>query len=175
VNPLLLSLIGLGVSAVVIKMIDGETGARKVDNSDAATKRKEFVNAAMGLLGVLYEWGGGHGPKSYGLDCSGLVIVAGKKAGISIEGTADMMFRKLPKVSAPKLGDLAFYGSGGKAQHVVIMTSWDGTTGGCVGANGGDQKVTTEAEAKARNAAVSFVEDFRTVRKDFLGFGSILS
>jgi cell wall-associated NlpC family hydrolase len=77
-------------------------------------KRNKFVDAAKSLLGTPYEWGGGHGKSSYGLDCSGLVIVAARKAGITIPASklnADGMWNSLNKVSVPQIGDLAFYGT----------------------------------------------------------------
>lgn len=139
--------------------------------------RGAFLAAARARLGTPYQWGGGHGDgMSWGLDCSGLVLQAAKAAGLVLPPgatTADTMWRTFRRVQTPEPGDLAFYGSGGKAQHVVIVTSWDGTKAATIGANGGDQTTTTPAAAAAKNARVDERPDHRAIRKDFLGFGSI--
>jgi hypothetical protein len=62
----------------------------------------------------------------------------------------------------------------GKAQHVVILISWDGKSGNTVGANGGDQRVKTVEDARARNASVSIV-NYKNVRRDFLGFATLFN
>lgn len=132
-----------------------------------------FVAAARRKLGTPYQWGGGHSPGTWGLDCSGLVIVAAKEAGIPLGAyipTADGMWRNLPEVSDPSPGDLAFYGSGGKAQHVVIVL--EGTPLRTIGANGGDSTTTTPERAQEQGAAVS--EKTGHVRRDFLGYGRLL-
>lgn len=61
--------------------------------------------------GKPYQWGG-TGPR--GFDCSGLVYEAYLHQGINIgRDTADMLADgKLYQVASPRLGDLAFYGTG---------------------------------------------------------------
>jgi len=70
-----------------------------------------------------YEWGG-TGP---GYDCSGLVMMAYRHAGIHLPRTTYGMLgsRLLVRVRIPKQGDLAFYGTG----HVELFRKWGFTFG----------------------------------------------
>jgi cell wall-associated NlpC family hydrolase len=66
-----------------------------------------------------YCWGG-NGPSCY--DCSGLVVAAYRRAGISLPRTtyemlSSRLLRRIP-ASQRRRGDLAFYGSG----HVELVT-----------------------------------------------------
>lgn len=74
--------------------------------------------------GDAYVWGG-TGPTSF--DCSGLVMMAYRHVGISLPRTTyDMLGSSLLKrVWHPRMGDLAFYGSG----HVELFRKWGWTFG----------------------------------------------
>jgi murein DD-endopeptidase len=67
---------------------------------------------------------GGTGP---GYDCSGLVMMAYRHAGIRLPRTTTEMLAssKLGRVRHPRMGDLAFYGSG----HVELFRRWGYTFG----------------------------------------------
>lgn len=67
---------------------------------------------------------GGTGP---GFDCSGLVMEAYRHAGIRLPRTTFGMLasHKLIRVRHPRMGDLAFYGSG----HVELFRRWGYTFG----------------------------------------------
>ena len=67
---------------------------------------------------------GGTGP---GFDCSGLVMEAYRHAGIRLPRTTYGMLgsRKLVRVIHPRMGDLAFYGTG----HVELFRRWGYTFG----------------------------------------------
>lgn len=67
---------------------------------------------------------GGTGP---GFDCSGLVMMAYRHAGIRLPRTTYEMLasRKLVRVIHPRMGDLAFYGTG----HVELFRKWGYTFG----------------------------------------------
>jgi cell wall-associated NlpC family hydrolase len=67
---------------------------------------------------------GGTGP---GFDCSGLVMEAYRHVGIWLPRTTTQMLasRKLVWVRHPRMGDLAFYGSG----HVELFRRWGYTFG----------------------------------------------
>jgi cell wall-associated NlpC family hydrolase len=67
---------------------------------------------------------GGTGP---GFDCSGLVMMAYRHAGIRLPRTTSAMLAssKLVRVYHPRMGDLAFYGSG----HVELFRKWGYTFG----------------------------------------------
>jgi hypothetical protein len=126
--------------------------------------------------GTPYQWGGGRSPNDCGLDCSGLVIVALKEAGVQLppEGqTSGVWCDVLPVVTDPQPGDLAFFGPNGKAVHVVIvekpLANGDAVT---IGANGGDRDMTC-AQAVASGAKVTrkLVSDFKFA--PFLGYRTI--
>lgn len=68
-------------------------------------------------IGTPYRFGGN---STAGLDCSGLVEMTYRAAGIRMPRTADAQFRALPSVDAPKPGDLLFFGHANKATHVGI-------------------------------------------------------
>ncbi len=70
-----------------------------------------------------YVWGG-TGP---GFDCSGLVMEAYLHVGIRLPRTTTEMLasRKLIRVRHPRMGDLAFYGTG----HVELFRRWGYTFG----------------------------------------------
>jgi cell wall-associated NlpC family hydrolase len=78
---------------------------------------------ALRQKGHPYVWGG-TGP---GFDCSGLVMMAYRHVGIHLPRTTTEMLRShlLVWVKIPKMGDLAFYGSG----HVELFRKWGCTFG----------------------------------------------
>jgi cell wall-associated NlpC family hydrolase len=109
----------------------GDEGEASV--SQAATA----VNAAQGMLGKPYSWGGGNangpsrgtccsprgrsGKSISGFDCSGLTLYAYAKAGISLPRTAAQQYAasKPVKRNQVKVGDLVFYGSSVSSIHHV--------------------------------------------------------
>jgi cell wall-associated NlpC family hydrolase len=78
---------------------------------------------ALSQAGHPYEFGG-TGP---GYDCSGLVMMAYRHAGIRLPRTTYGMLASplLVRVRHPHRGDLAFYGSG----HVELFRKWGYTFG----------------------------------------------
>lgn len=124
--------------------------------------------------GTLYEWGGGHGGGTYGLDCSGLVIDACKAAGFVMQWNSGSMWELLPHVASPQPADLCLYGSGGKATHVTIVEKLtpDGLVA-IIGENGGGSNTTTPATAKAQGAFAKRVPT-HLYRSGFLGFCSLV-
>jgi cell wall-associated NlpC family hydrolase len=78
---------------------------------------------AVTQKGHPYVWGG-TGP---GYDCSGLVMMAYRHAGISLPRTTFGMLASplLVRVIHPRMGDLAFYGTG----HVELFRRWGYTFG----------------------------------------------
>ncbi|QTP53470.1 C40 family peptidase [Billgrantia sulfidoxydans] len=86
--------------------------------SDALSIERALILAtAREALGTPYRLGG-NTPK--GLDCSGLVEMAYRAAGIRVPRTADEQYRNLPAVERAQPGDLLFFGDGRKATHVGI-------------------------------------------------------
>jgi NlpC/P60 family len=123
--------------------------------------RQTMVQAAEQLrdAGTYYQWGGGRHVGDYGVDCSGLIIVAAKAAGVPLppQGwTSTVWWNVLRRVTNPQPGDLAFFDNSGQhpqsANHVMMVT--DPATNAGIGAQGGDSSVTTLAIAQAKNAMV---------------------
>lgn len=120
---------------------------------------------------TLYEWGGGHHPGSWGLDCSGLVIDCAARAGIDLRGwDSHRMWTELPRVVEPQGGDLACYAP----RHVVIVEGYDSATktASIIGANGGDS-TSTSPERAAQQGAFVRREPSHLYRSGFLGFVSL--
>jgi cell wall-associated NlpC family hydrolase len=80
-------------------------------------ERALILSHAQQAIGTPYRFGG-NTPE--GLDCSGLVEMTYRAAGIRVPRTADEQFRALPQVDAPRPGDLLFFGDRRKATHVGI-------------------------------------------------------
>jgi peptidoglycan DL-endopeptidase CwlO len=68
----------------------------------------EAIEYAEQQIGKPYLFGG-TGPQAY--DCSGLVMMAYRTAGVNIERTSELQFASLPSVSASnyEVGDLVFF------------------------------------------------------------------
>jgi len=92
--------------------------ARKVDEF-----AEDFIAVALSFVGTPYLWGG---RTSAGLDCSGLVQLAGEVAGLTCPRDADMQAAELGRplewqgADALARGDLVFWDG-----HVGIMASGD--------------------------------------------------
>lgn len=82
-------------------------------------ERVLILSTAENALGTPYRLGGN---TPAGLDCSGLVEMAYRAAGIPVPRTADDQFRRLPSVRQARPGDLLFFDTAGrgKASHVGI-------------------------------------------------------
>jgi cell wall-associated NlpC family hydrolase len=76
------------------------------------------ISAALSQVGKAYVWGAA-GPDAY--DCSGIVLWAYAKAGVSLPHYSGAMYNMTTRISASQLqpGDLVFYGPGG-SDHVAI-------------------------------------------------------
>ena len=88
-----------------------------------------ILDEAETRAGDWYVYGGA-GPRVF--DCSGLVYWASHRLGVNMPRTTYGMLSQgvssglLYRVSSPRRGDLAFYGTG----HVEFVTTWSHTTFG---------------------------------------------
>jgi len=159
------------VGAAAWMLLGGSSSSSAPALSGWELSRQQMLDQARALrdAGTLYQWGGGRHAGDYGVDCSGLVIVAARAAGVPLppQGwTSTVWWQVLPHISDPSPGDLVFYGLGGVAHHVGFVDEG----GLMLGANGGDQSVTTPAIAQARGA---FVKNAPVgYRPDLLGYAS---
>jgi cell wall-associated NlpC family hydrolase len=76
------------------------------------------IQQAVSQVGAPYVWGAA-GPSSY--DCSGLVLWAYGRSGVSLPHYSGAMYAMTTRISASQLqpGDLVFWGGGG-SEHVAI-------------------------------------------------------
>src|SRR5262249_46666567 len=101
---------------------EGLPGAGHASNDAAATP----LGYAQQQLGKPYRWGG-TGPDSF--DCSGLVMMAYRAAGIDIPRTSQQQWKWGPRIKASQAqsGDLVFFaGADGTATapgHVGLVIS----------------------------------------------------
>jgi cell wall-associated NlpC family hydrolase len=101
-----------------------EISARSAAAKTVLPARLRAFYWARSQYGKPYIWGG-TGPGGY--DCSGLVMMAYRHAGINLPRTTYEMLSSwhLVRVSVPQKGDLAFYGSG----HVELYAHGSFTFG----------------------------------------------
>ena len=78
------------------------------------------IQAAMGLIGVPYVWGGA---TRSGVDCSGLVLLAYAAAGISLPHYSGSQFADTERVPLWNIqpGDLLFYGPNGSEHEAMYI------------------------------------------------------
>ncbi len=87
-------------------------------------KAKQVANYAKTAVGTAYVWGGTN--LKSGVDCSGLCYASYKAYGYTLPRTSrDMAASKsllsvTPNTSILKAGDLIFYASGGRVDHVAM-------------------------------------------------------
>ncbi len=87
-------------------------------------KAKQIAEYAKTAVGTAYVWGGTN--MSTGVDCSGLCYAAYKKYGYTLPrvsrdmAASSTLLSVTPNSSYLKAGDLVFYASGGRVDHVAM-------------------------------------------------------
>ena len=87
-------------------------------------KAKQVANYAKTAVGTAYVWGGTN--MSSGVDCSGLCYAAYKSYGYTLPrvsrdmAASSALLSVTPNTSNLKAGDLVFYASGGRVDHVAM-------------------------------------------------------
>ena len=90
----------------------------------ALNKRNKFIETAKQFLGVPYVYGG---TSRSGIDCSGLVFLAGKGIGLSLPRTASQIcdFSRIIEDSERQAGDLLFFSDNGHFCGMVHLEQDD--------------------------------------------------
>ncbi|HQT99384.1 MAG TPA: NlpC/P60 family protein [Acidimicrobiales bacterium] len=96
-------------------------GARNVAGFTAPppdSRANIAIRAAMSFIGVPYVWGGA---SRYGVDCSGLIMLAYEAAGINLPHYSGAQYADTMRVPLADIqpGDLLFYGYNGD-EHVAM-------------------------------------------------------
>ncbi len=88
--------------------------------SSSSSLRNNLVNFAMNYLGNPYVWGGTS--LTNGADCSGFVLSVFRQYGISLPRTSSAQAGVGTRVTSAEMqpGDLVFYSSSGRIDHVAI-------------------------------------------------------
>lgn len=110
-------------------------GSTSVPASASSSTDNEIVSAARSALGTPYSWGG---ESLSGMDCSGLVNYAYKKAGIDVPRTSSQIAAQGRSISESEAepGDIVTYPG-----HVAIYIG----NGKIIDASGSQQKVVERA------------------------------
>ena len=90
-------------------------------NIPVSEKRSKFIACAKNYKGTPYVWGG---TSHSGIDCSGLVYMAAKEAGLgTLPRTAKTMYSIAGQIDKTERqpGDLIFFASGSAVSHVAIL------------------------------------------------------
>jgi cell wall-associated NlpC family hydrolase len=114
---------GLEVDGVVGPATLAALGLSGGSGSSPGGGGASAVSAARAMVGTRYAWGGA---SPGGFDCSGLVVYAFKRAGVSVPRTSYAQWGAGSPVSRADVqaGDLVFFNANGPgASHVGIATS----------------------------------------------------
>jgi len=110
----------IAVLSIFVLLITSFSLFAESADTAALNKRNKFIETAKQFLGVPYVYGG---TSRSGIDCSGLVFLAGKGIGLSLPRTASQIcdFSRKIEDSERQAGDLLFFSDNGtKVSHVSI-------------------------------------------------------
>lgn len=131
-------------------------------------RRLDFLMELQRHEGKPYVWNA-DGPDFF--DCSGLVAYSLLQVGgpdWRATHNAHAMWNQLEPTDAPKPGDLAFYGSPERVNHVMVVVG-DGRVFGACGGN----RYTTSADVARQKAASVKFRPRVDYRLDFRGYRSL--
>ena len=126
----------------------------------ASDRRAKFISCAKTYRGVPYKWGG---TDRAGINCSGLVYMAAKDAGLgTLPRTAKTMYSIAGRVdkSERQPGDLIFFASGSDVSHVAIFL-------------GNEQMLHAVSDGKETGVIVSSTDD-KYWKKRYYASGRII-
>jgi cell wall-associated NlpC family hydrolase len=89
----------------------GQANAATEGAVRASAQAEKVIREARSYLGTRYQWGG---MSRSGVDCSGLMVLAFKEAGVTLPRVSDQQFafgREVPRTKL-KPGDLVFFRAG---------------------------------------------------------------
>lgn len=119
--------------------------------------RQRLIDYSMSLRGISYKFGG-ETPQS-GLDCSGFVKYASQNGiNVALPRTAQQMYASTQKISSAERepGDLVFFKSGGKIDHVGIYL---GTYSGSGSLNGREIFINAANKGPRTGVVVSALDE----------------
>jgi gamma-D-glutamyl-L-lysine dipeptidyl-peptidase len=92
------------------------------DGAFLAPAGSEPLDLARAYLGAPYEWGG---LTAAGIDCSGLVHIAYREAGVLVprDSWQQEAVGELVSPGFERLGDVVTYGDSGRADHVAFLVA----------------------------------------------------
>lgn len=108
----------------LLLLLLGCKSSKKITESEYRVTK--IINTARSFMGTPYKWGG---TSRSGLDCSGLLLISFRSAGVEIPRTSKDQSRMGKEVDLYELkpGDLVFFAakkrSRGKITHVGLVTS----------------------------------------------------
>ena len=137
-----------------------QPAALRLSSAAQAVDRRDIIEAAASFLGDCYVWGGRSSLQKqpgWGVDCSGLVHLSYRSAGLQIPRDAHHQFLKARPLRAKALrpGDLVFLTQSARSKrvnHVLMYT-------------GGDELIESRVSAE-RTVRTSFAERFGAPLKE---------
>ncbi len=97
---------GIILAAAAHSSAGHAAGAHAVNTGGGRGAVAAAIAYARAQLGKPYAWGG-TGPDAF--DCSGLVMMAYRAAGITLPRTSQEQWAAAPRVTTPQPGDLVFF------------------------------------------------------------------